>query len=148
MKVLFVCGANINRSQIAEAIFNKMSKKSRATSAGTEVGIHASNGTPVKNSIINNPVALMKKEGYDLSKAKVKKLTPAMVRSADKVILLRPKKKLGGILPAGLEKAKDVEWWDINSISDDVPFDEYCKLEKKRIKQIRAHVKELVEKIE
>ena len=148
MRVLFVCGANINRSQIAEAIFNKMSKKGHATSAGTEVGIHASNGTLVKNSIINNPVALMKKEGYDLSKARVKRLTPAMVKSADRVVLLRPKKKLGGVLPACLEKAKDVEWWDINSISDDVPFNEYCNLEKKRIKQIRAHVKRLVEQIE
>jgi protein-tyrosine-phosphatase len=149
IEVLFVCGANINRSQIAAAIFNKLSKRGHAISAGTEVGVvkNGNDGTLVKSSIINNPVALMGGKGYDLSKARIRKLTPDMLESADKVILLRPKKKLGGILPSDLRGAREVEWWDIDSISDETPYDEYSILEKKRIEKIRSLVKDLVRRV-
>ncbi|MCL5101750.1 MAG: hypothetical protein M1544_00105 [Candidatus Marsarchaeota archaeon] len=39
MKVLFVCKANVGRSQMAEAIFNKLAKgMAVATSAGVDPG--------------------------------------------------------------------------------------------------------------
>jgi protein-tyrosine-phosphatase len=145
MEVLFVCGANINRSQIAAAIFNRISKTSHAKSAGGEIK-PGSNGTMLRKAL-NNPVIPMKAEGYDLSRAKIKRLTPRMLEVADKVILLRSKKKLKGVLPDNLRNLKDVEWWDVYSISDETPFDEYCKLEKKRIRMIRSLVKGLVKRI-
>ncbi len=146
MKVLFVCAANINRSQIAAAVFNRMSKKGHATSAGMK--IKPSEEGSLLSKVTNNPVALMKLEGYDLSRARVKKLTPAMLRSVDKVILIRRKESLHGVMPIEFKKLPDVEWWDVFSIDEGTPFDECCRLEKRRIKRIRALVKDLVERIE
>ena len=74
-------------------------------------------------------------------------VAPRMLKAADKVILLHSKKKLRGVLPDSLRNLKDVEWWDVYSISDETPFDEYCKLEKKRIRKIRTLVKGLVKRI-
>jgi protein-tyrosine-phosphatase len=146
MKVLFVCEENRNRSQIAAAIFNKMSKRDHAVSAGmaTKPG---SDGTMLRKAL-NNPVLPMKIEGYDLSRARIKRLNRAMLKSADKVILIRSKKALHGVMPSILRGLPDVEWWDVNIISEGTPFDEYCRLEKKRIKKIRALVKGLVKQIE
>jgi hypothetical protein len=50
-------------------------------------------------------------------------------------------------MPRYLQGRKDLERWKVNSISDETPFDEYCKLEKRRIGQINKHVKELVQRI-
>jgi protein-tyrosine-phosphatase len=145
MKVLFLCGANINRSQIACAIFNAESKTGHATSAGMSVRPE-NDGAMIKDAL-NNPIIPMAKEGYDLSTARMRQLTPAMLKDADKVVLLRSKESLGGVLPSSLSGIHDIEWWDINSISDDTPFDEYCELEKGRIDRIKTLVDDLVKRI-
>ena len=46
MKVLFVCKNNAERSQIAEAIFNRLSRGSSASSAGVEVDKEGEAGLP------------------------------------------------------------------------------------------------------
>ncbi len=96
----------------------------------------------------NNPVALMKLEGYDLSRARIRKLTPAMLKSADKVVLIRRKESLHGVMPSEFKNLPDVEWWDVYSINEGTPFDEFCRLEKRRIKKIRELAKDLVERAE
>ncbi len=54
MKILFVCKANNGRSQLAEAIFNKLVEgKHQATSAGTKVVREDSNKEGQKISDIN-----------------------------------------------------------------------------------------------
>jgi hypothetical protein len=89
----------------------------------------------------------MKEAGYDLSKCKVRRLNRQMAKSADKVVLIFSKEKYAGTLPAYFQTLPDVEWWDIPSISDSLPFDEYHRLEKKRIRKIESLVKELVGRI-
>lgn len=140
MKVLFVCVGNINRSQIAEAIFNQLSKNGHATSAGLRP---RRAGVPL-TSEHNNPVGVMKEEGYDLSRAKVKKVTRKMVESADKIVLICRKTDLSET-PDYLSR-RDVEFWDMRSISDETAPARYSALERRRIKTIDAHVRDLIER--
>jgi protein-tyrosine-phosphatase len=142
MKVLFVCWANINRSQIAQVIFNRLSKKNRSTSAGIK---------PRKSGISvraehNNPYLPLRREGYDISHAKTKKVTKMMADSSDKIVLIFDRKHLRAI-PLYLRNRPDMEFWEVGRISDEIPFVEYCRLEKKRIKLIERHVRDLVRRI-
>ena len=74
MNVLFVCNGNVSRSQVAEAMFNHLSKH-RATSAGTAVQYLDAEGQTIKarSESPNAPVtpgivlSLMQDKGFDLS---------------------------------------------------------------------------------
>lgn len=142
MKVLFVCQANVNRSQIAEAIFNKLSEKNHAISAG----IIARRTTVLLRNQHNNPIVPMKGLGYDLSNARVKRVTRAMVHSSDKIVLIFNKKYLADT-PLFLLHRPDLELWDVESIGDEIDFVDYCKLEELRIRKIQGHVMDLVKRI-
>ena len=77
--VLFVCVHNSGRSQMAEALFNRLARgKMRALSAG------------IGPSDAVNPtvVAAMEEVGIDISKNVPKALTPVMLDSADKVVMM------------------------------------------------------------
>ncbi|MBI4297499.1 MAG: arsenate reductase ArsC [Chloroflexi bacterium] len=80
--VLFVCVHNAGRSQMAQALFNRLAQERglplRAESAGTEPGqrVHA------------NVVAAMREVGLDLSAKKPKLLTNDMVEKARRVITI------------------------------------------------------------
>ena len=139
MNVLFVCVGNINRSQIAEAIYNKLSKKNVAFSAGIRP---RRAGVLLKNEH-NNPVLPMKMFGLDLSRAKVKKMNSAVVDSADKVVCVLPKKYRKEI-PRYLQNRPDLEFWEVDAIRSETQFEEYLELEALRIKQIESYVKDLV----
>ena len=70
MKVLFICKANVGRSQMAETIFNKLCKERdlnhKAESAGTEPGKWK--GKFVKDERLVNTA--VKEAGFDLGKQK------------------------------------------------------------------------------
>ena len=83
MKVLFVCKGNVGRSQLAEGIFNSLTKKHRAISAGT---IAKNKGKLVKSVSIKN-VKVLKEIGIDISKKKVKKLNKQMTDHLGKIIV-------------------------------------------------------------
>jgi protein-tyrosine-phosphatase len=143
VKVLFMCVGNINRSQIAEAIFNRLSKGDRAVSAGLrprQAGI-------MLRKEHHNPVEVMGELDYDLSKAKIKKVDERRARSADKVVLIFERKHLAEV-PSYIRNRPGVELWEVGAISDDIPYGEYCALERKRIRQIETHVKVLIKKLE
>ncbi len=142
LKVLFVCAGNINRSQIAEAIFNKLSKKNRAKSAG----IIAKRASRPLGEQHNNPILPMKIRGYDLSRASVKRVNQTVARSADRIILIFNKRHLKDV-PLYLRERPDMELWEIESISGKTEFSEYCKLEAIRINEIEKRVIDLVQRI-
>jgi len=88
MKILFVCKANSGRSQLAEAIFNKLSKgKHQAASAGTKVIREDVNreGTKISDP---NIIAVMKEIGVDVSGNVRNQVTPEMLEKVDKVVIL------------------------------------------------------------
>lgn len=143
MKVLFVCMANINRSQIAEAIFNGLSKRDYAFSAGVKP---SRAGVLVRNEH-NNPSELMRAKGYDLSRARVKKLNKRAADSAGKVVLILGRKHLKDV-PTYVRNRPDMELWEVGSINDDAPFQEYRRLERRRIKQLETRVRDLVKRLE
>ena len=109
MKVLFVCRYNAVRSQIAEAIFNSISKRNRAYSAGVNVRSAGTEGMPVPEET----AALMK--GYDLSKAKRKQLTSEMAESMDRIIVLIPKEEQN-ILPDYIKNSTETIYWPMEHI--------------------------------
>ena len=76
--VLFVCIGNSGRSQMAEAFFNKLSKTSKAISAGTRPD----------DNIHPYTIQVMKEVGVDVSKQKPKLLTREMIERADKIITM------------------------------------------------------------
>lgn len=131
--------ANINRSQIAEAIFNKLSNSNRAVSAGlkpSRVGV-------LVRAEHNNPVSAMKEMGYDMSKARVKGLTRKETESAGRIVLIFDRKHRGEV-PAYLRNRTNVEYWEVSGISDDTPSEEHRRLEKRRIWKLEALVNDLV----
>ncbi len=144
-RILFVCMANINRSQIAAAVFNKLSGSHMATSAGIAPK-PGSVGMPIwKDS--HNPIIPLRDAGYNLVGARVRRLNARMVGQADMVVLLFDKKKHGDILPAYLRRFRALEWWDVQSISDDTTIEEYRRLERRRIKLIERLVKDLYRRV-
>ena len=76
-QVLFICVGNSSRSQMAEALFNRLVQgRARAVSAGTE---------PAR-AIDPNAVAVMAELGIDISGQSPKSLTQEMVDGATRVI--------------------------------------------------------------
>ncbi|MGD0856628.1 MAG: arsenate reductase ArsC [Dehalococcoidia bacterium] len=78
-KIIFVCVGNSGRSQMAEAIFNKMTEGE---------ALAASAGTMPAGLVDPDVIELMKEEGIDISSAKPKQLTTEMLKEADKVITM------------------------------------------------------------
>ncbi len=148
MKVLFVCYANQNRSQIAEALFNRLSRKNSATSAGLAP---PRDGILLKDSLedgnVYPPIVQMKEKGYDSSKARIKKLNNRRASSADKIVFLFDIKKHWDDIPAYAKESRGVEYWEVPSIKNGITYEEYSKLERKRIKVIEKRVKDLVKRI-
>ncbi len=78
-RVLFVCVENARRSQMAEALFNRLAEdRGKATSAGNHPGPR----------VDPKAVKVMKEIGIDMSCYKPKALTASMVKEADVVITM------------------------------------------------------------
>ena len=128
MQVLFVCTANVGRSQMAEAFFNKLSKKNHASSAGIEVG------DAEGESIGERVVRIMKELGYDLSKNTRKQITREMAEKADKIIVMAEKETI----PNYLKKSLKVIFWDVPDAKGQSEEFQY---------RVRDQIKELVEEL-
>ncbi len=113
MKVLFVCVGNCGRSQLAEALFNSLTKKHKSTSAGT---VALSAGQKLKNRAPQN-VRILKEIGIDISNKKAKKLNKKMVSATDKVIVFCDRRTW----PPFLLKSNKVVTW----ISKDTKYMSY-----------------------
>ncbi|MAH03718.1 hypothetical protein CMI39_02945 [Candidatus Pacearchaeota archaeon] len=79
MEILFLCKSNVTRSQMAEAFFNKLSKKHKAKSAALAYNI---------NYIDKRVLRAMREIDFDISNKKPKKVTKEMIDHADQVIIM------------------------------------------------------------
>ena len=113
-KVLFVCSANVGRSQVARACFDHLSQHD-SDSAG--IGVDQQNArrnlssrkikdfSPDQRSVEYIRTAF----GVDISDRERQQLTPGMVHAADLVILIVEKDRW----PDYLQEGGKVVFWDI-----------------------------------
>lgn len=135
MKVLFICRANVGRSVIAEAIYNKYTSSKDASSAGT---IAEEAGKTLKQHERTDFVLdVLDKEGINIRSHKIKRLTEKMVDNADKVIVLTDLESW----PDYLKNNSKIEYWEIeDGKGKNLHFHEKMK------DKIKQKIKELINK--
>ena len=132
MKVLFVCRGNVGRSQMAQALFEKLSGL-KSFSAGTKVNFEGRKIGEIE--LAKSVVDSMKKHGCDVSENVVRQLTPKMVLEFDKVIVMAEPETI----PDYLKGNKKEEFWDIED-----PKGKDETFHKNIILQIKRKILELI----
>jgi len=108
MRILFICRSNAERSLVAEAFFNRLSKRNKAVSAGTSVEQEGAVGQPAGRIVTE----LMLDIGYDLQKKKRKQLTPKLAKSADIIVVTLSDSEIEERLPDYIKHSPKVRFWD------------------------------------
>lgn len=144
-KVLFICNANVARSQIAEIVFNSLCKerglKHKAESAGLSPGKYK--GVPVRESSLNTKDGL-EEAGFSLKDEKSKKITKTAVKKADKVILMTNKGEIPDYV-SELSEGKEgkLVLWNIED-----PKHRDLNFYRKVIDEIHIKVNRLIDELE
>jgi protein-tyrosine-phosphatase len=142
MKVLFICYANVGRSQVAQVYFNKLSQHD-SDSAGIAVNELIAKGklssSKLKDVPTQRSVEYIRREfGVGISERERQQLTPAMIDNADLVIVIAEKERW----PVYLKEGGKVAFWDIPDAvgqPDDFAYDVY--------RQVQRRVERLIEEI-
>jgi protein-tyrosine-phosphatase len=112
MKVMFVCHANVGRSQAAEAFFARASKH-EASSSGTHVDELMAKEKPASAKMKDNSklsLPYMLKQGIDISEKERTQITPELVAGVDRVIaILTPEE-----VPDYVKESGKLTMWDIS----------------------------------
>lgn len=137
MKILFVCKGNNCRSQMAEAIYNRLTKSNDASSAGTvvegagetleEFGKHP--------NITSFTIEVMRDTGYDVRDKVQTQLTEDMLAQYDQIVSMAAKQ----YTPAWLANASNYVYWDV-----DDPAGRSYDITKDAKNEIEQRVKELI----
>lgn len=142
MKVLFVCYANIGRSQVAQAFFDNLSQHdSDSAGIGVDELMARLNLTSkkLKDTPSNRSVEYIRNElGVDIAEKERRQLTPEMVDEAELVIVIEMKNRWPDYLN---EEGKVVFWGipDPYGNDEDFAYDVFI--------QVRHRVEQLVEDI-
>jgi arsenate reductase (thioredoxin) len=120
--ILFVCGHNAGRSQMAEAFFNHLKKGNefRAQSAGTNIA------TKVNKDV----VVVMQEQGISMAGHVPKSITEKQIQAAHKIFTMGCNVKCEGLEP-------DADW----------DLDDPADVSLESIRPIRDQVKKKVEKL-
>ncbi len=132
MRVLFVCRANVGRSQMAEVLFNKLTGLN-SKSAGTKVDVEGQKIVD-KGLLVEPVVRFMKKEGIDVSENTRTGLTPEMLENFDKVIVMAEPETI----PDYLKNSSKTEFWEIEDPKgmDDEGYEKIISQLKKNIERL------------
>lgn len=82
-KILFICQANVGRSQMAQGFYNSLTNSNDAISAGVEDFRLKYNYHPTEEIIL-----AMNEAGVDISKQKIKVLNQRMLKKVNRIIVL------------------------------------------------------------
>jgi len=141
-KVLFVCFANIGRSQVAQACFDQLSQyDSDSAGIGVDEQLARRNLTTrtLKDVRDQRSVEYIRKAfGVDVSDKERQQLTPEMVDEADLVIVIAEKNRW----PDYLQEGGKVVFWDI---PDAARQDDYFAYDVYR--QVQDRVEQLVKEM-
>jgi protein-tyrosine-phosphatase len=113
MKILFVCRANVGRSQMAEAVFSKMNSNHKVFSAGTKVV--SKDGESRHGQFLRdlpdaeNLFKALHTKGIDVTQKVRIQLDRDMVEDADMVIVMAEQ----DTIPDYLSKSPKVIYWNV-----------------------------------
>ena len=111
MLVMFVCQANVGRSQVAEAYFERVSTH-EVCSSGLRVDESMARNKPASNKLKDNSqhsLPYMLERGVDISEKERTQLTPELVTAADRIIAILPTEEV----PAFLTESGKLTVWDL-----------------------------------
>lgn len=135
--ILFVCHANVTRSQMAAAFFNAQAPAGwRAVSAGTDVktedGTADADGGMLKETPATAYIfPCMEECGIDMSGNLRHQVTPDMVDGADTVIALVPKETC----PDFMQNSPKTAYWNVEDVREPTP---------EEFKKVRDRIRPLV----
>jgi protein-tyrosine-phosphatase len=142
MKVLFVCYANVGRSQVAHAYFEKLSKH-HCESAGIAVNERLAAMKLASRKLKDNPnqssLRYVRRElGRDIGEKEKQQLVPEMITTADLVVVIAEKERW----PDYLKECDKVLFWDIED-----PVGMTDKSADEVYREVRCRVEQLVAEI-
>jgi arsenate reductase len=110
MKILFICWANVGRSQMGAAFYNHLTHSADADAAGTKVELP---GETLQERRLRRGgtyvIDAMNEENIDISNRKMVQLTSNMLDSYDKIISMADKH----YTPLWLSRHSKYEYWDV-----------------------------------
>ncbi len=143
-KILFVCNANVVRSQMAQAFYNHFTKTQNADSAGVNAEKYSTDEIPTVADFDAHLVAknldplavidLMREKGIEVGASQRTQLTKGMLRDYDLVINIANRSQTPDWL-----KGDNVVWWKIED-----PHAESRELAKLACDEIEKRVKKLI----
>ena len=112
-KVLFICKGNWFRSQMAAAIYNKLTNSKDADSVGTYVGALDEPEGQILSDLFKTTdfFEIMEKNGMNVRKNTTKRLQPEMLKEYDTIISMAEKP----YIPNFLKDNKKIVWWKIEN---------------------------------
>ncbi|HEX8389922.1 MAG TPA: low molecular weight phosphatase family protein [Candidatus Saccharimonadales bacterium] len=131
MNILFICNANVARSQEAEAFLNDLSEDDIATSAGINVKV----GKPIDPLVIE----VMKEADFSLKNAKRKLWTEDMIANAGLIVSFKPENEL----PVELRNSEKIRYWHVED-----PQHQPIEFHRKIRDEVRTKVSELVSELD
>jgi protein-tyrosine-phosphatase len=142
MKVLFICYANVGRSQVAHAHFEKLSKHD-CESAGIAVNERLTAMKLASRKLKDNPnqssVRYIGRElGRDIGEKEKQQLIPEMITTADLVVVIAEKERW----PSYLQECNKVLFWDIQDPvgMTDESADEVYRQVQRRVEQLVTEI--------
>ncbi len=134
MKILFVCRGNVARSQLAEAIYNRLTNSNDAASAGTHVENHGETLVDRKRRVgTSNAVDVMRDSGLLSPNQQQTQLIKSMLDDYDVVVNMAGKR----YTPKWLIESPKYRYWKITD-----PKARGYEVTDKTRKQIEAKIRE------
>ncbi len=131
---------------MAEAFFNRLSKKDHAVSAGMDPYYikHYGARIPQKDPVIK----CMSEEGFDFSDNMVKMASRDTVKKADIIVALMDKKRAARDLPMYIKRSPSFRLWEVHDVNGRQNFESGYKKYLANRERIKGKVKALVKELE
>jgi len=142
MKVLFICYANVGRSQVAHAYFETLSKHD-SESAGIAVNERLAAMKLASKKLKDNPnqssLRYIRRElSRDIGEKEKQQLIPEMITTADLVVVIAEKERS----PGYLKECNKILFWDIQDpvgMADESADAVYRQVQR-RVEQLVAEI--------